>query len=60
MNPNDLPGDPFKEQAIPGPVKAHVCEDGRCVIIYSGGRITDESKRSVEDFLRRHAADRGE
>ena len=54
MNPNDRPGTPFSEQPLPGPKKMHVCRDGRCVVTYSGGALTPESRKAVEDFLDRH------
>lgn len=54
MNPNDPPGTPFSECPIPGPESDHDCKAGRCVIYVSGGTVTPESLRAVDEFLRRH------
>lgn len=60
MDPNDKPSDPFPSQPLFGPVKMHVCKDGRCVLLVQGGDITPESRKAVERFVRDHRPEKGD
>ena len=53
MDPNDPPNAPFSSQPLPDPTQTHVCKDGRCVIMYSGGVVTPKSLKAIEGFLER-------
>lgn len=54
MDPNDHPDTPFSPQPLPDTMRAHVCKDGRCVILTQGGSVTPESRQAIARFLEKH------